>query len=103
MDALNNHDVNGILVDTYAAGSRTDLFNDPSLRVAKVLDYKMAYGLVTAGHAIKLRRCFQDYLNVYKVDIFYSIVNNVRQVEVLLNLCVPTVLSQYTVNNCLYI
>lgn len=82
MEALNQLEVHGILVDTYAAGSRPDLFNDPSLRVAKVLDYKMAYGLVTAGHAIKLRQCFLDFLNVNKVDIYFSIVNNVRQVQV---------------------
>ncbi|XP_031573116.1 uncharacterized protein LOC116307107 isoform X2 [Actinia tenebrosa] len=81
MEALNAREVRGILVDTYAAGSRPDLFNEPSLRVAKVLDYKMAYGLVTAGHAIKLRRCFLDFLNVNKADIYYSIVNNVRQVQ----------------------
>lgn len=82
MQALDQHEVEGILVDTFAAGSRSDLFNKPSLRIAQVLDYKMAYGIVTAGYAIQLRQCFQEYIISYAADIFHNISNNVKKIEV---------------------
>lgn len=80
--ALDEHEVEGILVDTFAAGSRSDLFNKPHLRIAKVLDYKMAYGLVTAGYAIQLRQCFHEFLTAFTVDIFHNISDNVKKIQV---------------------
>ena len=56
-----NEKVDGILVDTYVADSRRDLFSDPRLLITKVVDLRASYGVVMGRDATKLRKCFHQF------------------------------------------
>lgn len=56
-----NEKVDGILVDTYVADSRRDLFQDSRLLIKQVIDLKASYGVVMGENAAKLRKCFNHF------------------------------------------
>jgi hypothetical protein len=53
--------VDGILVDTYVADSRRDLFGDSRLLLKQIIDLKSSYGVVMGKDATKLRKCFNQF------------------------------------------
>ena len=69
-EALVNRKVDGILIDTYAGGTRKDLFTKPSLIVAQIIDYQTAYGVVIGGDSMRLRHCFYGYMRSHQAEIF---------------------------------
>ncbi|XP_022793852.1 uncharacterized protein LOC111332704 [Stylophora pistillata] len=80
-EALLNKEVEGILVDTYSAGLRGDLFNRPELRVNQIIDYKTAYGVVLGRHATQLGKCFERYLTSNRAEIFEMIKRKAKPIE----------------------
>ena len=79
--ALTNVYVRGALVDAYALGSRRDLFDNTKARINKIYDYSSAYGVVLAGEAKKLQKCFREYVSENRKDIFQIIEENVNMIE----------------------
>ena len=73
----------GALVDVYTVGSRQELFSDPSFRVNKIISVSSEYGVVMAGDAIKLQKCFRDFLKEERVAVYNHITSNVRPLTVL--------------------
>ena len=74
--------MDGILIDSYTVGSRKDLFSDGLSRVSKMIDYSSAYGIVMAGYAKKLQKCFQGFLKEEKAVVFEIITSNVQGITV---------------------
>jgi hypothetical protein len=60
-EALRSGLAEGIIVDMYMAGFRTDLFNGSWYKVASILDEKFFYGVNIGGDAEKLAKKFKDY------------------------------------------
>ena len=56
-----SENVDGILVDTYVANSRRDLFDDSRLVITQINDLKASYGVVMGLDATKLRKCFNKF------------------------------------------
>ena len=81
-DALNKRYVKGALVDAYSLGSRRDLFDSIGVRISKIYDYSSAYGLVLAGEAKKLQKCFRGYVSENRKDIFKIIEEHVHRIKV---------------------
>jgi hypothetical protein len=81
-NALTNGHVKGALVDAYVLGSRKDLFDNTRVRISKIYDYSSAYGVVLAGEAKKLQKCFREYVSENRKDIFQIIEGNVHMIEV---------------------
>lgn len=80
--ALKNRKVKGALIDSYTVGSHQELFSDPSFRVNKIIPVRTEYGVVMAGDAIKLQKCFRNFLNEERVAVSNTIQNNVRPLTV---------------------
>ena len=80
--ALLSREVEGILVDTYSAGLRGDLFNRPELEVNRILDYKTAYGIVLSPSSTVLRKCFSRYVTSNKAELFAMIEKKVKPIKV---------------------
>ena len=81
-EALLRNDVQGALIDSYAGGTRRDLFDKPHLEVSKILDYNTAYGVVLGGDSVRLSHCFHSYMREERGSIFKRITNNVRPMQV---------------------
>ncbi|XP_031558832.1 uncharacterized protein LOC116295209 isoform X2 [Actinia tenebrosa] len=60
----------GIIVDMYMAGFRTDLFNGSWYKVSSILNEKFYYGVNIGGGAARLAKRFQEYATTtYEVEI----------------------------------
>ena len=59
-----------------------ELFSDGVLRVNKMIDYSSAYGVVMAGYARKLQKCFRGFLKEEKASVFEIITKNVQGISV---------------------
>ena len=81
-DALVNREVDGILIDTYAGGTHKELFTKPSLRVAQIIDYQTAYGVVIGGDSMRLRHCFYGYMRSHQAEIFSFVEELVEPISV---------------------
>ena len=81
MTALKDRKVDGLVVDTYVAGARKELFSE-YFRVRKVFDHKSAYGVVLAGDAMKLQTCFTKYIKENRVMVFETLRRFVKAIEV---------------------
>ena len=81
-DALVNREVDGILIDTYAGGTHKELFTKPSLRVAQIIDYQTAYGVVIGGDSMRLRHCFYGYMRSHQAEIFSFVEELVKPISV---------------------
>ncbi|XP_078344306.1 uncharacterized protein LOC144629929 [Oculina patagonica] len=68
-EALQSREVEGALVDALVAGSRGDLFNSSDLRILKTLHHSSVYGVVLAGDARKLQKCFSDFMKENSAEI----------------------------------
>lgn len=79
--ALQTRKVDGLIVDTYVAGARKELFSE-LFRVRKVFDHMSAYGIALAGDAIKLQRCFSKYIRANQASIYHEIDKVVEPIEV---------------------
>ena len=80
--ALINREVDGILIDTFAGGTHKELFSSPSLRVAQVIDYQTAYGVVIGGDSMRLRHCFYGYMRSHQAEIFSWVEKLVEPIKV---------------------
>lgn len=80
--ALLKRDVEAALIDSYVLGSRKDLFDKIGVRINKIYDYSSAYGVVLAGEAMKMRKCFREYVNENRKDIFQIVEENINTIEV---------------------
>ena len=56
-------------MDALIAGSRGDLFNSSELRIYKTIEHSSVYGMVLAGDARKLQKCFADYMKENSAEI----------------------------------
>ena len=81
-NALINREVDGVLIDTYAGGTHKELFSSPSLRVAQVIDYQTAYGVVIGGDSMRLRHCFYGYMRSHQAEIFSWVEKLVEPIKV---------------------
>lgn len=77
-----NREVEGILVDTYYAGLRSDLFNRPQLKVNQIIDYQTAYGVVLSPKSTRLGKCFHRYIISHRAEIFKMIKGKAKPIEV---------------------
>ncbi|XP_022795633.1 uncharacterized protein LOC111334203 [Stylophora pistillata] len=78
--SLKDRRVDGALIDSYTLGSRKELFSDGVLRMTKIISFSSAYGVVMAGYARKLQKCFRDFLKEERASVFQIITNNVQGV-----------------------
>ncbi len=69
VSALKVREFDGLVVDTYVAGARKELFSE-YFRIRKVFDHKSAYGVVLAGDARKLRTCFAKFIKENRAMVF---------------------------------
>ena len=75
--------MDGALIDSYTVGSRMELFKDGGFRMSKMIDYPSAYGVVMAGYARKLQKCFREFLKEERASVFEIITDNVQGVTVI--------------------
>lgn len=80
--ALLSEKVDGILVDTYVAESRRDLFSDSRLVITQIADLKASYGVVMGENATKLRKCFKKFWKENNVKRMAYIQAHTNQVAV---------------------
>ena len=57
--ALSSKKVDGLLVDSYVAGTGRNLFSD--LLIKQVIDLRSSYGVVMGKDASKIRKCINKY------------------------------------------
>lgn len=76
--ALGNQEVKGALVDLYVLSSHNYLFNDPRFRIVRIYDYKANYGVVLAGHSMKLEQCFTEHIKAHSGIVFQKIEDNIK-------------------------
>ena len=81
-EALRNGEVRGALVDLYVLSSHNHLFDDPRFRIIRVYDYKASYGVVLAGHSMKLEDCFTEHIKAFTASVFQKIEENVKILRV---------------------
>ena len=81
VSALKNRIVDGLVVDAYVAGAKKELFSD-FFRIRKVFDHKSAYGVVLAGDAMKLKKCFTKFIKENRAMIFDELDKVVEAIEV---------------------
>ena len=81
-EALRNGEVRGALVDLYVLSSHDHLFDDPRFRIVRVYDYKASYGVVLAGHSMKLEKCFKEYTKANAEKVFRRIEQNINNLKV---------------------
>ena len=81
-DALRSGEVRGALVDLYVLSSHNHLFDDPRFRIVRVYDYKASYGVVLAGHSMKLEKCFTEYTKGNAGEVFRRIEQNINSLKV---------------------
>lgn len=79
--SLKDRHVEGALIDSYTVGSRMELFSDGAVRANKMIDYSLSYGVVMAGYASKLQKCFREFLKEEKAAVFEIIKSNVHGIS----------------------
>ncbi|XP_048579728.1 uncharacterized protein LOC125561016 [Nematostella vectensis] len=72
---------NGALIDAYAIGSQKKLFQNPELTIVRILDLKIAYGIVLGGTSVRMKKCFYEYIHKHNERIFARIRKYVKIVE----------------------
>lgn len=77
--ALMNKEVEGALIDLNVVSTHKDLSSNPNLRVFKVFDYQKTYGVVLAEVSMKLEKCFLDFVELNKADIFHKMEESVKR------------------------
>lgn len=83
-EALRSREVEGALVDALVAGSRGDLFNSSELRIYKTLHHSSVYGVVLAGHAKKLQKCFSNFLKENSAEVSAHVASKTKVIKVLM-------------------
>ena len=73
-------------MDLYVLSSHKHLFDDPRFRIVRVYDYKASYGVVLAGHSMKLEDCFTEHIKAHTASVFQKIEENVKILKVRLGL-----------------
>ena len=81
VSALKEKEVDGLLIDTYVAGARKELFSE-YFRIRRIFDRKSAYGLVMAGDAMKLQKCFKKFISENRAMVYEEIRKVVETIEV---------------------
>ncbi|XP_078352309.1 uncharacterized protein LOC144637005 [Oculina patagonica] len=76
--ALADQEVKGALVDLYVLSSHKHLFDDPRFRIVRVYDYKASYGVVLAGHSMKLEECFTEHIKAHAANVYQQIEDNIK-------------------------
>ena len=69
-------------MDLYVLSSHKHLFDDPRFRLVRVYDYKASYGVVLAGHSMKLEKCFTEYTKANAEKVFRRIELNIKSLKV---------------------
>ena len=82
-DALIHEQVQGMLIDTYEAGSKRDRFKDHRIRIRTIFDYKSTYGVVLAGNSTKLMSCSKSYMQAHKDEMYEHIGNFIYSIKVM--------------------
>ncbi|XP_022798346.1 uncharacterized protein LOC111336503 [Stylophora pistillata] len=67
--------VKGALIDTYVVAERYDLFQDKSLQIYKLINYRSSFGIVLGGNSVRLQPCFLDYLKNEKSMLSHLVKN----------------------------
>lgn len=79
--ALKRRSVDGALIDAYTVGSRQDLFSDPAMIASKIINHQSSYGVVLAGDAQRLQRCFRNFLKEERAKVFHAITSNILPLQ----------------------
>ena len=69
-------------MDLYVLSSHNHLFDDPHFRIVRVYHYKASYGVVLAGHSMKLKKCFKEYTEANTEKVFRRIEQNINSLKV---------------------
>ena len=72
-------------MDLYVLSSHNYLFNDPRFRIVRIYDYKANYGVVLAGHSMKLEQCFTEHIKAHSGIVFQKIEDNIKFLRVRLH------------------
>ena len=75
-------------MDLYVLSSHNHMFDDPRFRIVRVYDYKASYGVVLAGHSMKLEKCFREYTKANTEKVFRRIEQNINSLKVRLMLLI---------------
>ena len=81
-DGLIREEVQGMLIDTYEAGSKRDRFKDPRIHVRTIFDYKSTYGVVLAGSSTKLMQCSRSYMRAHQDEMYEHIGKFISSIQV---------------------
>lgn len=81
-DALLAREVEGILVDAYTAGSRSQLFERPELRAVNVYKYLRSYGFVMSGNLVNLAVESRDWVSANQQEILRLVQESTVRMEV---------------------
>ena len=71
-----------MLMDTYEAGSKKHVLNDPKIAVQKIFDYKSTFGVVLSGNSTKLKTCSEGYMQANKGKMSAHIAQFVESLKV---------------------
>lgn len=74
-----NKEVEGALIDLNVVSTHKDLSSNPNLWVFKVFDYQKTYGVVLAEVSMKLEKCFLDFVELNKADIFHKMEESIKR------------------------
>ncbi|XP_066913417.1 uncharacterized protein [Clytia hemisphaerica] len=80
-DVLLAREVEGILVDAYTAGSRSQLFERPELRAVNVYKYLRSYGFVMSGNLVNLAVESRDWVSANQQEILRLVQESTVRME----------------------
>lgn len=88
--ALQNRQVRGVLVDVFAAATRSDLFLQSDIMVKKRIQYPSAYGFVLSGDMANAAPEFRNYLSGQANSILKFMEEKASGLEVIVLLQLPS-------------
>ena len=80
--ALEEDEIQGALVDTYVAAEHKETLFDERVFVKRILDRPFGYGVVLSGAARNIEQRCRDYINMHISEIFQTIKNMTKTLEV---------------------
>ena len=87
--ALEEDEIQGALIDTYVAAENKETLLDDRVFVKKILDRPFGYGVVLSGLARNVEHRCRDYIDLHISEIFHTIKNITKtlEVKVVANVC----------------
>ncbi len=91
-DALENRNLDGILLDSFVAGANRGLISS-NVRVNKIISYHSSYGIVFRDKmgSKELQTCFNNFVSNEKNVISHIVEENTSPVQVIREIFIQTI------------